>query len=68
MIAGKDRDRDAIEARKLAALPARQPNRQLFETAETSRRLCQHLLPLRGGLGRAGVAGGQVATKAADIV
>jgi hypothetical protein len=68
MIAGKDCYRDMIEPRNFAALPARQPDRDLFEAAEASRRLCQPLLPLRGGIRCVGVAGGQVATEAADIV
>ncbi len=68
VIAGKDRYRDAIKPRNFAALPVRQPCCQLFETAETSRRFCQRLLPQRGGVGRAGVAAGQIATESADIV
>jgi hypothetical protein len=51
MIAGKDRNGDALESRNFAALPARQPYRQLFETAKTSRRFCQGLLPECGEIG-----------------
>ncbi len=47
MIAGKDRNGDALEPRNFAALPARQPYGKLFETAKASRRLCQRLLPAR---------------------
>jgi hypothetical protein len=68
MIAGEDRDRDVIEPWNVAALPVREPYRQLFETAETSRRLCQDLLPPRCGLGGACIAGGQIATEGADFV
>ena len=68
MISGKHRDGDAVEFRDFAALPARQPCRQLFEAAKTSRRFCQHLLPQSGGVSCAGVAIGEVATEGADIV
>jgi hypothetical protein len=50
VIAGEHRDHNAIEPRLLAALPARQPDRKLFETAEAARWLCQHLLPGRRGV------------------
>ena len=68
MIAGKDRDRDALEPRQFAGLPAREPDRQLFETAEASRRLCQVLLPEGGGLRCSLVTPWQVATEGADVV
>jgi len=68
MIAGEDGDRDVIEPRKFAALPACEPYRQLFETTETPRRLCQYQLPPGCGFGGARIAAGQVATEGADIV
>jgi len=68
MIAGEDGDRGAIEPRMIAPLPTREPHRQLFETAETSRRFCQFPLPPGGRFGRARIAAGQVATEGADIV
>ncbi len=50
VIAGEHRDRDAIEPRRFASLPLRQPDREFFEAAEASRRLGQILLPARGGI------------------
>ena len=41
MIAGEDRDHRALDARRMAALPARQPFGDLFEPAERARRLGQ---------------------------
>jgi hypothetical protein len=46
----------------------RQPYRQFFKTTEAPRRFGQLPLPLGGGLGRARIAPGQVATEGADIV
>jgi hypothetical protein len=68
MIAGKYRDRDAIEFRNFMALPARQLYCQFFETAKASRRFCQRLLSERllsesGGVGRT-----RIATERFDIV
>ncbi len=68
MIAGKDRDGDALEFWNFAALPARQPDGKLFKAAKTSGRFCQCLLPAAGGIGRGRVAIGQFATEGADIV
>jgi hypothetical protein len=68
MIAGKDRDGDALEFWNFAALPARQPYGKLFKAAKTFRRFCQCLLAESGGVGRGGVAIGQIATEGADIV
>ena len=68
VIAGKNRDRDLLEPWHFAPLPARQPYRKLFETAETSRRFGQRLLPKGGGRSGVPVAGGQVATERADFV
>jgi hypothetical protein len=68
MIAGKYRDRDAIEFRNFVALPARQPYCQFFETAKASRRFCQRLLSESGGVGGTRIAFRQVATERFDIV
>ena len=68
MIAGEHGDGDAIEPRRFAALPLRQPDREFFEPAEAARRLCQILLALRGACRRIAVAAGQVATEGADVV
>ena len=68
VIAGKHGDGDALQPRRLAALPLRQPDREFFEAAEAARRLCQILLPLRGHVSESLVAAGQVATEGADVV
>jgi hypothetical protein len=68
MITGKHRDRDAVELRNFAALPARQPYCKLFETAKTSRWLGERLLPQSCDVGCVHVADGQIATEGADIV
>jgi hypothetical protein len=68
MIGSEHRDGYMVQPRQFAALPARQPDRQLFQTAEAARRLRQNLLPARGSAGGAHIALRQVATKRADVV
>ena len=68
MIAGEHRDGDVVEPRQLAALPARQPDGEIFQAAEAARRFCQNLLAARGPLGGVRITRGQVATKRADVV
>ena len=57
VIAGKDQDFDAVEPRRRVALPMRQPGDEVFEPAETLRRLGQH----RFALGDRGAGGGMPA-------
>jgi hypothetical protein len=68
MVAGKNRDGDALQPRQLAPLPARQPRRKRFEPAKTSRRLGQPPLPVGGSFRCARVAVRQIATECADVV
>jgi len=68
MIAGKNRNRDPLELRTFATLPSRQPGDQVFETAETPRRLGERLLPPDHGSSGVLVAIRQIATERANVV
>jgi hypothetical protein len=57
VVAGKDQHVDPVEARHGPALPARQPEDDILEPAEASRRLRQARLPRGGGGGGILVAG-----------
>ena len=67
MIAGEDQDRDIVEARRFAALPAPEPGGKLLEPAEASLRLGQARLAFGNRRCRAVIAFWEVCKALAQV-